>query len=129
MPQATSDLAATIQKLFNDRRQHAAAVAAIDKTLARVGAALGTTVPIAGPKPVAAPKRRRRRRKFTQSADDLVLEIVRAHKNPTTQEINKLWRKEGRGFTADNTLTKLVKEKKLKRQPLEGRRGSRYLLA
>jgi len=129
MPHAISDLAATIQKLFNDQRQHAAAIATIDKTLAKVGVALGTSVPTGPGKSAAVPKRRRRRRKFAQSADDLVLEIVLAHKNPTTQEINKLWKKEGRSFTADNTLSKLVREKKLKRQPLDGQRGSRYLLA
>ena len=33
--------------------------------------------------------------------------------NPKTSEINAFWKKQGRMNTADNALTKLVKEKRL----------------
>ena len=54
--------------------------------------------------------------------------FVKAHKNPKTKDVKKFWADEGRGGTADNALSKLVKEKKLKRIPLQGEPGSRYAL-
>jgi len=57
----------------------------------------------------------RHRRTFAVSGDELVLAFVKAKKNPTTKQINQHWKSRGRAYTADNTLTKLVKEKKLKR--------------
>ena len=48
--------------------------------------------------------------------------------NPTTAEINRHLKDEGRSSSANNALGKLVKLKKLKRTQLEGERGSRYSL-
>ena len=69
---------------------------------------------------------KRRRRTFSVSGDELVLTFVKAKKNPTTKQVNQHWKSQGRAYTADNTLTKLVKEKKLKRTPIVGGRGSQY---
>jgi hypothetical protein len=63
------------------------------------------------------------------SGDELVLAFIKAKKNPTIKQINSHWKSRGRAYTADNTLTKLVKEKKLKRAPIVGGRGSRYSVA
>lgn len=63
------------------------------------------------------------------TAADFIVAFVKQHKQPTTREINAHWKGEGRPFTADVPLGKLVKEKKLKRTPLVGERGSRYSLA
>ena len=63
------------------------------------------------------------------SGDELVLAFVKAKKSPTTKEINQHWKSRGRAYTADNTLTKLVKEKKLKRTPIVRGRGSQYSVA
>ena len=71
----------------------------------------------------------RHRRTFAVSGDELVLAFVRAKKNPTAQQINSHWKRRGRADTADNTLTKLVKEKKLRRTPIVGGRGSQYSVA
>ena len=60
------------------------------------------------------------------SGDEPVLAFVKAKNSPTTKRINKHWKSRGRGNTADNTLTKLVKEKKLKRTPVVEGRGSQY---
>ena len=38
----------------------------------------------------------------------------------------KHWASEGRGGTADNALSKLVRDRKIKRIPLVGERGSHY---
>ena len=63
------------------------------------------------------------------SGDELVLAFIKAKKNPTTKQINQHWKSRGRAYTADNTLTKLVKEKKLRRAPIMGGRGSQYSVA
>jgi len=63
------------------------------------------------------------------TAADFVLALVKQQTKPTTREINTHWKGAGRPFTADVPLGKLVKEKKLKRTPLVGERGSRYSVA
>ena len=135
------EVAQRIQQLIEQRQEHADAIARIDSTLERVGTALTNGVARRGRRPTshstiipAEPptrkrSRRRRRRKFATSAEESILAFVKEHKNPTTQDLKKLWANEGRGGTADNALSKLVKEKRLKRTPLEGQRGSRFALA
>ena len=140
---SASTLPQRIQALLEDRQRHADAMAQIDETLAQIGSALNGSPnvqrhgpqpgrPAAAPAiPVAAPKKRRRGRGgFSTTAEEFVLSFVQSNKSPTSREINEAWTAEGRGYKADNTLTKLVKEKKLKRVPLgEGIRGSRYSIA
>lgn len=132
-------LPARIQHLLEERQRHADAIAAIDHALAGVGAALGTATGIGGkrkpgrpPAAVAATapsrKKRRRRRSFATTAEESVLGFIKSHKNPTGREIETHWAQEGRGGPAANTLSKLVKDKKVKREPLKDQRGSRYLL-
>jgi hypothetical protein len=126
------DLAQRIQSLLADRQQHASAIAAIDQVLERVGAALGKTTVNRQPRKSAstvAKPAKRQRRTFTQNADQFVLAFITAKKSPTTKQINQHWKSQGRAYSADNTLTKLVKEKKLKRTPIVDGRGSQYSLA
>jgi hypothetical protein len=66
---------------------------------------------------------------FSQTGDQMILGLLAGGKALTTAEINEAWKKDGRGGTADNTLTRLVKDGKLKRESVEGQRGSRYRLA
>jgi hypothetical protein len=54
---------------------------------------------------------------------------VKSKSNPRGGEIETHWQGEGRGGRAINLISKLVKEKKLKRIPLKDERGSRYSLA
>ena len=131
-----------IERLLSQRHQHVAAVATIDATLARVSAALGGAAPKAAvAKPVKAAARKAKApaakapvakapvkaAKSGLTANDFVLEFVKARKNPTSQEINKHWKDAGRLGMADNNLSLLTKAKKLKRTPLGlGLRGSRY---
>jgi len=136
-----------IEKLLTQRHEHVAAVAVIDATLARVTAALGVTTPKAAPvAPIkaAAPKavapkapvakapaaKAPVKAKSGLTANEFVLEFVKAKKNPTSQEINAHWKAAGRKGMADNNLSLLTKAKKLKRVPLgAGIRGSRYSIA
>jgi ferric-dicitrate binding protein FerR (iron transport regulator) len=131
--QPSAGLTQRIASLLESRQAHIDALEQIEKTLGQVSAALLPTrngrAP-AKPAAMAPVKRGRARRKaFSMTAEALILSLVKEKKNPTTKEINAAWKKEGRGATADNTLTKLTKEKKLKRTPLgAGIRGSRYSL-
>ena len=142
--QSPTDLARRIQQLLEERQRHADALADIDRVLAGVGAALGNGAVArrggggrpAGSSPSgtkgSADERRKKRRvgKFSTTGEAAVLSFVKQQKNPTSQEIETHWKGEGRGGPAANTLSKLVKEKKLKREPLgQGIRGSRYSLA
>jgi hypothetical protein len=131
-------LPSQIQALLKLREQHTAAVHQIDKTLAGVMSALGgsrsTAVPSGanGPavKRLGAPKRKQRGA-FAVSASELVLEFIKAKKNPTTQEIMEHLVSKGRSASSgSNSLSVLTSAKKLKRAPLgKGILGSRYSLA
>jgi len=129
-----------VQRLAEQRQQHQDAIARIDHILESIGAALtnGTErqrgkkppFPVSPVETPARPQkgRRARRGRFAMTAEKSILKFVQEHKTPTTQEIKKHWADEGRGGTADNALSLLVRQKKLKRTPLEDRRGSRFTL-
>ena len=147
----STDLPALIQKLLEERQTHADAIAQIDEVLASVGSALGATAapPKRGPgrprgssvnaapsaamaAPMPAKRGRRGRRSrgsYATTGDDSVLAFIKENKSPTTKDIKEHWASEGRGGTADNVLSKLFREKKIKRLPLPGERGSRYAVA
>ena len=137
-----TSITSPIQQLLDQRQQHLDALAAIDEKLKQISGILrsGVTVsigrsngkkpqaPLAVPK--AAGKKKRKVGKFATTGEAFVLSFIQQHKNPTSQEIEKHWKSEGRGGPAANTLSSLTKDKKLKRTPLgKGIRGSRYSLA
>jgi ferric-dicitrate binding protein FerR (iron transport regulator) len=136
-------LPSQIQQLLEQRAQHSAALTAIEATLAKVTAALGGSMPAASKSvaakaspatsPAAATKRKAGRPKAGatgMTANEFVLGFVKAHKNPTSQEISKAWKDSARNGTCDNALSVLTKTGKLKREALGvGIRGSRYMVA
>ena len=77
-------------------------------------------------KPVSRP--RGRRRVFKQTAEQFILKLVK-NRPRTTAQINAAWKRQGRAGSANNTLGKLVKDKKLRREKIKGARGSNYRLA
>jgi hypothetical protein len=119
---SATSLAKQFKTLLADRARHEAEINRIDSTLARIESAFGTPAK-RGPKPGS---KRRKRGSFGVSGEESVVAFVKKAGTPTTKEVNKHWKAEGRGGTADNTLTKLVKLKKLKRINLVGQRGSKY---
>ncbi len=142
----STELPTRIHKLLEERQGHEAAISHIDEVLQSVYSALGA--PAAPPKrgpgrpasvasaaipAVKAPKagrgRRRTRGSYSTTGDESVLAFIKSNKSPTTKEIKAHWASEGRGGTADNVLSKLFREKKIKRLPLPGERGSRYTVA
>jgi hypothetical protein len=74
-------------------------------------------------------KGKRTRRKFAISGEQSILNFVKSKSNPIGKEIQKHWESEGRAGAAANLISKLVKDKRLKRMPLKGERGSRYSVA
>ena len=135
------DVSVQIQVLLDQKRKHVEALSAINQILDGIGAlldgsrsadrskarAVGATAVIASP--IATRKRRGRRGQFGMTAADFVLAFVQQQKKPTTREVNAHWKGAGRPFTADVTLGKLVRDRKLKRTSLVGERGSRYSLS
>ncbi len=132
---SAATVAKRIEALLAEREKHESAISHIDSTLLRIGAALGggggTGRGRGRPKAAKPAKRgrpagRRRRRKFAMSGENSVLAFIKSRKDPTTKDVNAHWKSQGRGGTADNALTKLVKEKTLKRKAIPGERGSTF---
>jgi len=137
-PTAIVSLTDRIQQLLNDREQHADAIAGIDKTLEQINSLLGGVKAGRKPGPKAAAmlsaveppaKKGLRRQRFAISGEESVLAFVKEQGKPTSQEIEQQWTAEGRKGRAAKALSKLTREKKLKRTPIAGKRGSRYTLA
>jgi DNA-binding transcriptional regulator YiaG len=72
---------------------------------------------------------RRRGVRGGPTAEQFVLSLLGSRKATTSGEINAAWRKAGRLGKADNTLSLMVKARKLKRARLKDERGSRYSAA
>ena len=127
-------LAGQIESLLKSRAGHQSAIDEIDAALAGIknalsGGSSGSIVKSStgakrGPKPGS--KRRRKRGSFAMSGDESILAFIKSAGTPTTKEVNQHWKGEGRGGSADNALTKLVKTRKLKRINIKGERGSKY---
>jgi hypothetical protein len=139
-------LADRIQSLLTERRSLEQQINSIDQTLSQIERLLGQRggggarrgrPPGSGSQAMSAAigqsqggRRRRRRGKFATSGVESIINFVRSRRNPTTRDINQHWKSEGRGGTADNTLTLLTKNRQLKRIAAgEGERGSRYQVA
>ncbi len=126
-----------MQELLKQRQQHADALTKIDRMLSQIGGLLsgdGASAPASSAKsafaarPAASfkPARPGTRRRFAVSGEQSVIDFVKRRNGATTSEIQANWRSQGRGGNADNSISKLVKEKRLRRIPLVGQRGSRY---
>lgn len=129
------DITVHVRRLVEDKQTHVEALGRINQILDRIGGMLGqagrlaTTATRASVAVSAPPVRKRKRRKFAVSGNDLILNFVKQNKRPTTREINAHWVGERRSGKADNTLSILVNAGKLKRTPLGGgEKGSRYSL-
>jgi hypothetical protein len=70
----------------------------------------------------------RKRKTYAQTAEQFVLGLVEG-KGATTAEINQAWKDAKRVGRADNTLNKMIKAGKLKREKLVEGKGSTYTVA
>jgi hypothetical protein len=145
---AAKELASLIATLQSERQEHVDAVAQIDATFQQFGITAAAPAKrrgrprktTAAAKPAkaaksvgAAPKavkkaKKGKRGSFAISGLDSILGFVKqaGKKGAKTGEIVKHWNSEGRSGDGYNTLGELVKAKKLKRENIEGERGSRY---
>lgn len=151
---AARELEQLVKRLSAERKQHVDAIADIDATFTEVGiepverptrggrkgrtkgaektsragkrTGKAVTGKAAGRKSASKAKRPGRKR---MTADQWVLGQLKDGKPKTSGEINAAWKKSGRPGDANNSLSKLVKEGKLKRANIEGARGSQYSLA
>ena len=130
------ELSKIINELKKERDEHVAAIERIDATFQQYGidpenvTGGGRTTrrkksTTARKKRGAKKKRSRTRGRFSRTGEESVLAFVKWHGSPTAREVNEHWQAEGRGGKADNTLSKLVTQGKLKRFKHQGR-GSRY---
>ena len=62
------------------------------------------------------------------TGEELVMSLLKKNSTMTTGQINKRWNQAGRGGNADNTLSKMTREKKVKRSNIKGAMGSEYRL-
>jgi DNA-binding transcriptional regulator YiaG len=77
----------------------------------------------------AVTKAGRNRRASRQTAEEFVASLVKGRKATTSALINAAWKQDGRPGKADNTLSCMVRLKKLKRKKLKDQRGSSYAVA
>ncbi len=132
---AARELTAVIAKLRDQRQAHESAIAEIDRVFGELGIDVGGGRRRGPGRPrkfgtkKAGRRGRRKRGVFKQTAEESIIGFVKKAGKPTTAEINKHWTAEGRGGKADNTLTKLVQARKLKRVKDKNVRGSRYTAA
>jgi hypothetical protein len=124
-----------IDSLRVERERLQARIDEIDAVFGRLGGAgsgVSRSTGGSGKGPAAATSGRGGRRKrgsFAISGEESVFDFVKSSGKPNAAEVNQHWQKEGRGGKADNTLTKLVKDKRLKRVQVKGERGGRYQVA
>jgi DNA-binding transcriptional regulator YiaG len=97
------------------------------EAMARLG--LTETGAAAGPKAGGAPAGRRKRGTFAQTAEEMILGLLSGRKALTTTQLAAAWKNAGRGGAVDNTLSRMVKARKLKRTSLGGKKGSEYRAA
>ena len=138
-PDPVRQLALTIARLKKERQGYLNKVARIDEIFSNLGIQLqpATRGPgrprtrVSTDGSLQQPARRERRKSYTQTANQMILEFVgsKGAAGATTNEINSHWKKEGRIGTAYVTLGQMVKKGKLKRKNLPGERGSLFTVA
>ncbi len=134
---AINDLQALISKLQTERKAHLDAISDIDdafgsmgiKPPKRRGRPRGVKKATAKKKFGKKKAAKKARRKFRTTASELVLGAIKkaGAKGIGSAKISKAWRSAGRPGDAYNTLGELTKAKKIKRVPLEGKKGSLYV--
>jgi len=72
------------------------------------------------------PGKNRQRGKYSQTAEQFIAALVKGKKAITSAQINTAWTKSRRPGKADNTLSRMVKMRSLRREPVKQGRGSSY---
>jgi hypothetical protein len=129
-----------LSELLAKRKEYQKGLDEIDSLFGKWGISISTPAakrgpgrPKASPAPTiaasaapVAPRKQKKRGKFSQTAEDFVTSLLKDGKGLATADINKAWKTEGRGGRADQTLARMVADKRLKRSSAPGIRGSLY---
>jgi DNA-binding transcriptional regulator YiaG len=67
-----------------------------------------------------------KRGEYSETAEEFIASLVKSRQATTSAQINAAWKNSGRPGKADNTLSRMVKAKKLQRVKAQGLRGSKY---
>jgi hypothetical protein len=132
-----TELRRLVQQLHDERAEHIKTIEAIDQTFNDLG--------LDAPQVKAADKTqrgrpagsknslktgindaKRSRKAFAATADTVVLSFIQTNPGCTTAQVNEHWITEGRNGKADQTLFKLVKNGRIVRKNIKGKRGSTY---
>jgi hypothetical protein len=123
-----------LSDLLQRRQEHQAALAEIDAVIAKYGINPDKSLPAPSKAPIATPakptkpatKKPRAQKKYPETAEQFVLSLLKGGKGVIGREINQAWKDSGRNGNADNTLSTLFKNKKVKRTPVKTGRGNIY---
>jgi hypothetical protein len=118
-----------VKQLQTQRQEHLDTIAEIDAAFESLGMEAAGAGPRNGRRKAARKTKRKGRGRFKQTAEEFVTGLLSKNKTMTTGQINKRWSQVGRGGKADNTLSKMTREKKIKRKNIKGVMGSNYQLA
>ena len=99
-----------------------------DEAIAPAGVELVSLDEVEASEEKAAEPAVRKRKSYPVTADQFVEKLI-AGRGATTAEINRAWKQAGRTGRADNTLNKMFKAGKVKREKLKGQKGSKYTVA
>ena len=72
------------------------------------------------------PGKNRQRGRYSQTAEQFIAALVKGKRAITSAQINAAWSKSRRPGKADNTLSRMVKMRSLRREPVKQGRGSSY---
>lgn len=133
-----SELVEQIRKMHAERAAHIEAISRIDRVLSNVNAAMAAslskrtssntgTVAVADESEIVDTSRKRGR--FALTAEESVLQFIKARGNPSTADLTEHWRAEGRKGAVNVTLYKLLLAGQITRVHDAAVRGSRYAIA
>ena len=125
----TAALGKLVKQLQKQRQEHLDAIAEIDAAFASLGMEAAGAGPRNGRKKAGRKTNKRGPGRSRQTGEEFVTGLLKKNGTLTSGQINKRWSQAGRGSNADNTLSKLTREKKIKRTNIKGAMGSEYQLA
>ena len=128
---STAALTKLVKELQDQRQEHLAAIAEIDATFDSLGIDPDKAGRRRGRKKSARKTkngRKKGRGRSKRTGEQFITGLLTKNKMMTTSQINNRWVAAGRGGKADNTLSKMTRDKKVSRKNIKGAMGSEYQL-
>ena len=96
------------------------------EALERLGMGDAKVAPVTKVAAKPAPRKTFKRGVFKQTAEEMILGLLKGRRVLKTSQLVAAWKKSGRGGKVDNVLSLMVAARTLKRKPLGGKKGSEY---